>query len=249
MLNHPGRYKMNIYKKLIEVRKSVPYLQKTATGPQFNYVGSSQVLGTLKAKMDELNLLLIPKVIGHTLHESTIEFMDGNKPKRTTTYFTELEMEYTWLNADNPEEKIVCTWYGQGVDIAGEKGVGKAMTYGEKYFMLKFFNIPTDKDDPDSFQEKFEDKTISKNNIIELQELAKNADISEQDMIKGIMKKYQKSSLKQLTVSEYETIRESIKKKIDVSNPAVDDNQIDEEQRKLDEIIERNNRKCAEILD
>ena len=36
----------------------------------------------------------------------------------------------------------------------GEKGVGKALTYAEKYFMLKFFNIPTDKDDPDSFQKK-----------------------------------------------------------------------------------------------
>jgi hypothetical protein len=51
---------------------------------------------------------------------------------------------------------ITCTWYGQGVDIAGEKGVGKAMTYAEKYFMLKFFNIPTDKDDPDSFQDKLD---------------------------------------------------------------------------------------------
>jgi hypothetical protein len=64
----------------------------------------------------------------------------------------------TWVNAEQPEETIECSWYGQGVDIAGEKGVGKALTYSEKYFMLKFFNIPTDKDDPDSFQAKHEDK-------------------------------------------------------------------------------------------
>ena len=37
---------------------------------------------------------------------------------------------------------MVCT----DVDIAGEKGVGKALTYGKKYFLLKFFNIATDKD-------------------------------------------------------------------------------------------------------
>jgi hypothetical protein len=30
------------------------------------------------------------------------------------------------------------------------------MTYAEKYFLLKFFNIATDKDDTDSFQKKNE---------------------------------------------------------------------------------------------
>jgi hypothetical protein len=67
-------------------------------------------------------------------------------------------MVMTWINADDPKEIIECIWYAQGVDIAGEKGVGKALTYAEKTFMLKFFNIPTDKDDPDSFQQKLEDK-------------------------------------------------------------------------------------------
>jgi hypothetical protein len=67
-----------------------------------------------------------------------------------------LDLEYTWINADNPEETIVIPFYGQGVDIAGEKGVGKALTYAEKYFLLKQFNIATDKDDPDAFQEKSE---------------------------------------------------------------------------------------------
>jgi hypothetical protein len=41
----------------------------------------------------------------------------------------------------------------EGTDF-GERGVGKCYTYNEKYFLLKFFNIATDKDDPDSFQKK-----------------------------------------------------------------------------------------------
>jgi hypothetical protein len=149
---------MNIYQKLIEVRKTVPYLQKADTGSQYNYTGSSRVLAAVKEKMDELGLLLIPSVTGHKLSESPIDFKDanGNVTKRTTTYFTELEMTMTWVNAEKPDEQIVSSWYGQGVDIAGEKGVGKALTYAEKYFMLKFFNIATDKDDPDAFQAKHE---------------------------------------------------------------------------------------------
>lgn len=140
---------MNIYQKLIEVRKSVPYLQKAEKGFQFNYVSSSQVLGNLKAKMDELGLLLIPSITSKEVSEHLTA-------KGAKEYFTELLMEFTWINADEPSEQIKCNWYGQGLD-SGEKGVGKSLTYSEKYFMLKFFNIPTDKDDPDSFQKKHED--------------------------------------------------------------------------------------------
>ncbi|GIN13152.1 single-stranded DNA-binding protein [Shouchella clausii] len=150
---------MNIYQKLVEVRKVVPYLQKSQQGQQYKYVGSSQVLAAVREKMDELQLLLIPSITDKTLHQSSIElFKEGNEHpfKRTTTYFTEIEMKMTWVNAENPEEKIEVPWYAQGVDIAGEKGVGKALTYGEKYFLLKQFNISTDSDDPDAFQEKME---------------------------------------------------------------------------------------------
>lgn len=151
---------LNIYQKLVEVRRCVPYLQKESTGAQYKYVGSSQVLGSLKAKMDDVQLLLIPRITGHKISESVIEFKDttGNVTKRTTTYFTEIDMTMTWVNAEKPDETIECSWYGQGVDIAGEKGLGKALTYGEKYFMLKFFNIATDKDDPDSFQKKYDEE-------------------------------------------------------------------------------------------
>ncbi|MEK5065935.1 ERF family protein [Cytobacillus sp. FSL R5-0596] len=148
---------LNIYQKLIEVRKTVPYLQKESQGAQYQYVGSSQVLSAVRAKMDELGLLLTVKITGHNVQSDTVENKDKyDKVKRTTTYFTELDLEFTWINAENPDEKLIMPFYAQGVDIAGEKGVGKALTYGEKFFLLKQFNIATDKDDPDSFQEKAE---------------------------------------------------------------------------------------------
>lgn len=137
---------MNIYRKLIEVRKTVPYLKKDNEGYQFSYVSSSQTLGSLREAMDKHGLLLVPRVKEKTTSERTTQ--KGNKE-----ILTELVMTFTWVNADNPEEKVRCSWYGQGLDT-GEKGVGKALTYAEKYFLLKFFNIATDKDDPDRFQEK-----------------------------------------------------------------------------------------------
>lgn len=146
---------MNLYQKLVEVKKHVEYLKKESKGFQYNYVGSSQVLGSLRDKMNELNLLLVPSVTRTNVVADTIETTDKNgQPKHTATYFTEVWMDMTWINADQPDERETSPWYAQGIDTAGEKGPGKAYTYAEKYFLLKFFNIPTDQDDPDAFQSK-----------------------------------------------------------------------------------------------
>lgn len=140
---------MGLCRKLIEIRKTCTYLKKDNQGYQFKYVSSSQTLGTLRSKMDELGLLLVPAVKWHNVTEHTSS--KGNKE-----FFTELEVEFTWMDAETGES-LTCPFYAQGID-SGEKGVGKAMTYAEKYFMLKFFNIATDKDDPDAFQSKYSEK-------------------------------------------------------------------------------------------
>jgi len=136
----------SVYGKLLTIRKSVDYLQKTATGGQFNYTSSSQVLAAVRNGMNEQGLLLVAGVVDHNL----ISTPNRNE---VLSHFTELTMIMTWVDTETGDELSI-PWYGQGVDLAGEKGVGKALTYAEKYFILKQFNIPTDKDDPDAFQEK-----------------------------------------------------------------------------------------------
>jgi len=205
---------MNIFQKLIEVRKAVPYLKKENSGYQFNYVSSSQVLGNLKQRMDELGVLLMPKVTGKKVTIDVYEKTDAKgNTKRTVDYFTELDMTFTWVNAENPSEIIECPWYGQGIDTSGEKGVGKALTYAEKYFMLKFFNIPTDKDDPDSFQEKMGIVTeISEKSIKAIHamrgELKKTEDELKQWISKVLGREI--TSLKQITEPEAETVKKKL---------------------------------------
>jgi len=62
-------------------------------------------------------------------------------------------MLYTWLNADNPEDKLTVGWkyFGQQDDVS--KAFGSALTYSERYFLLKALGLPTDEDDPDTKQE------------------------------------------------------------------------------------------------
>lgn len=130
---------MNLLQKLLEIRKAMPFLKKEAVnqGQGFNYVSSSQVLGIFREKADELGVLIVPRVTNGTC---------GEKGKQL---LVELYIDYEVVNVEDPKDKINIPFYAQGLDM-GEKGVGKALTYGEKYLILKLFNVPTDKDDPDA---------------------------------------------------------------------------------------------------
>jgi len=148
----------SVYPKLLAIRKSVDYLQKSTVGGQFNYTSSSQVLAAVRNAMNEQSILLVAGVVHHNL-------ISTPNRNQVLSHFTELDMIMEWVDAETGDTVSV-PWYGQGVDLAGEKGVGKALTYAEKYFILKQFNIPTDKDDPDAFQEANAPQTDVKNTLI-----------------------------------------------------------------------------------
>lgn len=136
---------MNLYEKLLEIQQAVDRFVKDNTvgeGKQsYKAVGSEQVLDTVRPLMNKYKLLLIPEVIGANV-------IVGATNSGTARYLTEMHMSMVWHDVESGEERAV-PWYGQGVDLAGEKGVGKANTYAEKYFLMKFFHVPTPKDDPD----------------------------------------------------------------------------------------------------
>ena len=141
-----------LWQKLLEVQKAVTYLQRDAqskAGGRYNYVSSAVVLERIRGEMDAQGLLLQAATVEERLHVDAAYSYSEKKQ-----HFTEVVMEFTWINVDNPEEVMACRWYGQGIDN-GEKGPGKAMTYAEKYFLLKFFHIATgDHDDPDAGREE-----------------------------------------------------------------------------------------------
>ena len=54
---------------------------------------------------------------------------------------------YAFVNMDNKDEVVLTTVYGDGIDT-GDKAPGKAMTYADKYALMKIYKISTG-DDPD----------------------------------------------------------------------------------------------------
>ena len=135
---------MGLHQKLLEMQKRVDKVVKDGKNQsdKYDFASDENVLDTFRPLMDELGLLLIPAIIRAELHEGTTR-------SGTSRFMTELFFNMVWHDVESGQELVV-PWYAQGVDLAGEKGVGKAATYAEKYFLLKFFHVATKKDDPDA---------------------------------------------------------------------------------------------------
>lgn len=65
-----------------------------------------------------------------------------------TQFYTKIETTYRFVNVDKPDEFIDIVSFSVGLD-SGDKGDGKAMTYGDKYALMKAYKISTG-DDPDA---------------------------------------------------------------------------------------------------
>lgn len=138
--------KLNLYQKLVEVRKTIDAFHKDSKSFNYSYVSGTQVLSKIKEKMDEMGLLCFPSILGQS-HEH-FNYLD-KYGKEKHDFIVYGPMVYRWINADNPEEvlEVPFEFMGQQDDIS--KAFGSGLTYSERYFLLKFFGVPTDDDDPD----------------------------------------------------------------------------------------------------
>lgn len=168
--------KMNIQQKLVEVRKSIHGFNRDTKGFGFDYVSGSQILRAIKGKMDELGVLLIPRVDYDTLHWEKHEYTTKKGEKKLDFIIT-MKMKYTWVNAEDPQDKIEIDWVciGQQTDDIA-KAVGTAMTYNERYFLLKFLGLPTDEDDADFNKEAYYNKNNNKTHTLNIENKWTNKD-------------------------------------------------------------------------
>lgn len=148
---------MNLYQKLVELQKCAASFEKDSKGYGYTYVSGAQVLNAIKKKKDELGLLLVPAV--QNPQEVSKHEYKNEKGREKVDFVVRGEMVYKWINAEKPEEALVVPWqyFGQQDDIS--KAFGSALTYSERYFLLKFLGVPTDEDDPDAKESKPKEKT------------------------------------------------------------------------------------------
>lgn len=168
--------KLNIYQRLSKITEEMQTIEKDLTIPtgktsSYKAVGEKNVLDAVKPleiKYGVYSYAYDRQVIDSGEIVSTKKDYQSGSTYESRQLYLRLEVTYRFVNVDNPQDFIDIKSYGDGID-SGDKATGKAMTYADKYALLKAYKISTG-DDPDqegsgdlkSFKnEKASDKQIA----------------------------------------------------------------------------------------
>ena len=144
---------LNIYEKMSFITTEMAVIEKklqvemTKT-KSYKAVSERDVLDNVKPLEEKYRVYSYPlkrEIIDKDTLVKETEY-NGNIT-RTNTLFMRLSTIYRFVNMDKPEEFIDIDTYGDGLDT-GDKAPGKAMTYADKYALMKAYKISTG-DDPD----------------------------------------------------------------------------------------------------
>lgn len=140
----------NIYERLLNISNDLQTVAKNlevsmGKNGKYKAVGEADVLRAVKPLELKHRVYSYP-VEREIIESGTLESVDynGNAKKQL---FERIKVTYRFINIDKPEEFVDITSYGDGID-SGDKSVGKAMTYADKYALLKAYKMVTG-DDPD----------------------------------------------------------------------------------------------------
>ena len=138
---------LNIYQKMCLATNKIQRVAKKlkvgeGTKSEYKAVKEGDVLNAVKPIEVELGIYSYP-VERKLLKEERVTFK--NKYGETENFVIRLETTYRFVNIDKPDEFIDIKTYGDGVD-SQDKAPGKAMTYADKYALLKAYKIETGED-------------------------------------------------------------------------------------------------------
>lgn len=142
---------MNIYQKMSAITAEISAVAKNLNvgwgKASYKAVGEADVLAAVKPIEEKHGVYSYPcrREIVETAILTTLK-QDGTESKQQ---FMRIATTYRFVNVEEPAEFIDVTTYGDGVD-SQDKAPGKAMTYADKYALLKAYKIITG-DDPDQF--------------------------------------------------------------------------------------------------
>lgn len=144
---------LNIYQRLALITEELQTVGKNLVVQQtknssYKAVSERDILDAVKPLEAKYGVYSYP--VSRSILESnmleTVSSYQGQETKKTT-FMTRIATVYRFVNIDNPSEWVETTTFAEGID-SQDKGSGKAMTYSDKYALMKMYKISTG-DDPD----------------------------------------------------------------------------------------------------
>lgn len=187
---------MNIFEKMLkatdEINRVAKNLRVGVGNSGYQAVGEADVLAAVKPVEVTIGIYSYPvsrKVLESNVYTTSKTY--NNETKESNTFFIRLETVYRFVNVEAPEEYIDVTTYGDGVDTQ-DKAPGKAMTYSDKYALLKAYKIETGEDPDQHLSEPMKKNEYTKKPQIDTPDAAQ----AEIEKIKaGLINKVQITSI------------------------------------------------------
>lgn len=195
---------MNIYQKLHKIQSAILGLGKDKKGNNYEYVTGNKVLSEIKPLMNDLGLLLKQEVISIDNVRQDYATRNGNKSEINS----KVMMRFTWVDVETGEKDE--NLFGANGQNDWDKGVGSALTYGERYFLLKYFHIATDEDDIDNPDRKKEEPETIKDNTAEISKLLESSKTLEE-----LQSNYK--SLSESDQKKFASLTTAIKQKLSIT--------------------------------
>lgn len=144
---------LNIHQRMAAITAELQTVAKnlnveTGKGKGYKAVSERDVIDAVKPLEAKHGVYSYPtsrRVLESAALESESEW--NGKVTKKTTFFERIETVYRFVNTDDPTDFIETTTFAEGID-SQDKGSGKAMTYADKYALMKAYKISTG-DDPD----------------------------------------------------------------------------------------------------
>lgn len=183
-------------------------MKRDAKGYGYYYTKEESILAKITTFMEKYNLSLIPNIVPGTTRVEPYSYTKTKSTNKGDIYeevvneiLVQADTTWTWVNNDNPEERIVVNWAMVGSQSDASQSFGSGLTYSSRYFLLKYFNVSTSNDDPDNFRSKQKeaedeaDKMVTDKIIEEIDTIVK-AHLTEfpddKDVVKKVASKYSK---------------------------------------------------------
>jgi len=152
---------MNLYQKLHKIQCQVLGLGKDKDSLSYKYVTGTKVLDHIKPMMNTLGIILKQEIISiDNERQNYIVGFGTPKQREKSEILTKVMMRFTWIDVESGEKDE--NLFGANGQNDWDKGVGSALTYAERYFLLKYFHIATDEDDIDNPERKEEELRLQK---------------------------------------------------------------------------------------
>ena len=158
---------MNIFQKMEAITNELGFVAKNlnvAVSKKNSYKATGEVDVLEAVKPLENKYGVYSYAIDREIIESDT-LTQNTQYGEKTSLFLRMKVTYRFVNTDNPQDYIETISFAEGID-SGDKASGKAMTYADKYALMKAYKISTGEDPDQKASEEYKKPTkkVAKDN-------------------------------------------------------------------------------------